>query len=267
MSEDHFELQSVVGRWCERSIDDMEHAALVYITKEVHNHFGDNGLVALLADYVRMGREYGDMMNTDSRNMRERIAELEKQVDDLRGELAQSDKASLLTRIEVLKKQLSEKISEETSDGYHTFKELYHHRAVLFAALCKCYPDKTWKSRKHHDGSMFEGMFICGIDTAGGQATYHYDIDPYWNMFLVKELENAPEWDGHTSAEAIERIAQIEPSNIAELVRVLQGIHGIINESSGVAGYHLNGDIATWEELGYPDEIDDVLKNTKEAAK
>lgn len=74
-------LQSVEGRWCERSIDDMERSALAYITEEVHNHFRDNGLVALLADYVRMGREYGDMMNTDARNMRERIAELENDVE------------------------------------------------------------------------------------------------------------------------------------------------------------------------------------------
>lgn len=77
MSE-KFELQSVAGRWCERSIDDMEHSALVHITNEVHAISGDMGLVALLADYVRMGREYGDMMNSDAKNMKVRIAELEK---------------------------------------------------------------------------------------------------------------------------------------------------------------------------------------------
>ena len=35
------------------------------------------GLVALLADYVHMGREYGDMMNSDAKNMKAKIAELE----------------------------------------------------------------------------------------------------------------------------------------------------------------------------------------------
>lgn len=75
-----FELQSVAGRWCERSINDMEYSALVHITNEVSNKIsGDMGLVALLADYVRMGREYGDMMNSDSKNMKDRIAELEKE--------------------------------------------------------------------------------------------------------------------------------------------------------------------------------------------
>ena len=35
---------------------------------------------------------------------------------------------------------------------------------------------------------MFDGMFIVGIDTPIGQATYHYDIDPYWDLFHVKAL-------------------------------------------------------------------------------
>lgn len=102
-------------------------------------------------------------------------------------------------------------ITGETSDGYHTFKELYHHRAVLFSVIVKAFPDRAWKSRKHHDGSMYDGMFIVGIETPDGQATYHYDIEPYWDMFKCKELEYAPEWDGHTPAQAIARIGKLEP--------------------------------------------------------
>ena len=49
-------------------------------------------------------------------------------------------------------------------------------------------------------------MFIVGIETPEGQATYHYDIDPYWDLFRVKELEYAPKWDGHTPEQAINRI-------------------------------------------------------------
>ena len=37
------------------------------------------------------------------------------------------------------------------SDGYHTFNDLYHQRAVLFAALVKAHKDKAWKSWKHED--------------------------------------------------------------------------------------------------------------------
>ena len=101
-------------------------------------------------------------------------------------------------------------ITGETSDGYHTFNELYHHRAVLFSVIVKAFPDHAWKSRKHHDGSMYDGMFIVGIETPDGQATYHYDVDPYWDMFKCKELEYAPEWDGHTPAQAIDRIGKLE---------------------------------------------------------
>ena len=104
-------------------------------------------------------------------------------------------------------------ITGDTSDGYHTFNELYHHRAVLFSVICNEHPDIAWKSKKHHDGTMYDGMFIVGINTPEGQATYHYDIVPYWDSFRVKELEFAPEWDGHTPDEAIRRIATLTPPN------------------------------------------------------
>lgn len=102
----------------------------------------------------------------------------------------------------------------DVSDGYHTFNELYHHRAVLFAALCNLYPDYAWKSKQHDDPNfpMYDGMFICGINAPDGQATYHYDIDPYWDMFDVPELPRAPKFDGHTPAMAIERIRSLNTS-------------------------------------------------------
>lgn len=100
-------------------------------------------------------------------------------------------------------------ITGETSDGYHTFNELYHHRAVLFSVIVAAFPEKAWKAKKHRDGTMYDGMFIVGIETPDGHATYHYDISPYWDMFRCKEIEFAPEWDGHTPAQAIERIGKL----------------------------------------------------------
>lgn len=102
----------------------------------------------------------------------------------------------------------------DLSDGYHTFNELYHHRAVLFSVICNANPDKSWKSKLHNEGDMFDGMFIVGIETPQGQATYHYDIEPYWNMFKVKEFDRAPKWDGHTPQQAIERICNLINSEI-----------------------------------------------------
>lgn len=94
------------------------------------------------------------------------------------------------------------------SDGYHTFDELYHHRAILFSVICNLHPELAWKSKQHDDPNvpMYDGMFICGIETPQGQATYHYDIEPYWDLFNVKELERAPKYDGHTPEDAINRI-------------------------------------------------------------
>lgn len=94
----------------------------------------------------------------------------------------------------------------EVSDGYHTFNELYDHRAKLFATLCNNNKNIAWKSKSHDDGTMYDGMFIVGINTPEGQATYHYDIYPYWDMFNVKEIEKAPKFDGHTPTDAINRI-------------------------------------------------------------
>ena len=86
---------------------------------------------------------------------------------------------------------------KEISDGYHTFGELYYHRMILFLRILKDHKDLAWRSKQHHDGTMFDGDFICGIDTPKGQYTYHYDLK-YWDLFEgIKVLDKAPEYDGH----------------------------------------------------------------------
>ncbi len=102
---------------------------------------------------------------------------------------------------------------ENISDGYHTFKELYDHRITLFIALCnlvhRAYQTgefSCWKARKHSDGSEWDGWFIAGINTIPGeQLTYHIPIER-WAELDVHEWEKAPEWDGHTPADVLERI-------------------------------------------------------------
>lgn len=91
------------------------------------------------------------------------------------------------------------------SDGYHTFEELYTHRAMLFSVICHMHRSISWKSKFHHDGTMRDGYFIVGINTKEGQATYHYGLE-LWNLFDVPELERAPKYDGHNSLQAIQRI-------------------------------------------------------------
>lgn len=115
--------------------------------------------------------------------------------------------------IGIIKSLAAEIDMGNVSDGYHTFNELYHHRAVLFSVICNANKDKAWKSKLHDTGDMYEGMFIVGIETPNGQATYHYDINPYWDMFDVNELPKAPKWDGHSPADAIERIGRLAEYN------------------------------------------------------
>lgn len=121
---------------------------------------------------------------------------------------------------ELVKENTKLILSEEygkVSDGYHTFDELYHHRAILFAVICNNNPELAWKSKLHDTGDMYDGMFIVGIDTPKGQATYHYDIEPYWNIFNIKELDHAPKWDGHTPDDAIMRIASLADINLQKI--------------------------------------------------
>lgn len=87
-------------------------------------------------------------------------------------------------------------------DDYHSMEELYDHRTVLFALVCACLPDISWKSKKHSDGTSEDGWFIAGLETNYGQISYHQK-ELYWNLFNCKELEKAPEYDGHTPAKVL----------------------------------------------------------------
>lgn len=120
-----------------------------------------------------------------------------------------------------------------TCDGYHTFDELYDHRISLYIALCKkvhemdevkcamsgmhrsVYPYfSVWKSKRHSDGELCFGtgtQFVLGIGKGyGKQVTYHIPIER-WNEvdFVLEELEKAPEWDGHSSDDVIDRLKNL----------------------------------------------------------
>ena len=88
---------------------------------------------------------------------------------------------------------------DDVSDGFHTFRQLYYQRMMLFAAIVKQNKDKAWKSLRHEDGELCfgGGWFIVGIDTPEGSYTYHYE-DNYYSLFDCKELERGKHWDGHT---------------------------------------------------------------------
>ncbi len=97
-------------------------------------------------------------------------------------------------------------VIEEISDGFHTFAELYEHRAGLTAALYSHLgPHERWRSKLHHDGTMYDGFFIVGMQLDDKWVTYHYPAD-YWIFFGGPTLDKAPEWDGANAGESVQRL-------------------------------------------------------------
>lgn len=129
----------------------------------------------------------------------ERIAKREREIDKYIKELETLDQQSCKNKGEI-------------SDGHHTFNQLYHQRAILFATIVNQNKDKAWKSFKHSDGHYCfdeDGeMFIVGIDTPKGSYTYHYH-KKYWDYFNCKELECGKVWDGHTE-EDVTRLLSLD---------------------------------------------------------
>lgn len=107
------------------------------------------------------------------------------------------------------------KETNDISDGYHTFGELYEHRIVLFIKLCEArglanHSDDLdiWRSKLHADGTMFDGWFIMGINREKGkQITYHLPIERWVETeCFAKTLDKAPKFDGHTPEDVLKRI-------------------------------------------------------------
>lgn len=110
--------------------------------------------------------------------------------------------------------------ADEIGDEYHTMHELYQHRMALTSALtkfleCGCSNYYGIRSKSHADGTMFEGdYFIVAICYVVGTrdvmiASYHYEMK-YWDKFdHCITLERAPEYDGHTSQDVIERLINL----------------------------------------------------------
>jgi hypothetical protein len=96
-------------------------------------------------------------------------------------------------------------------DEYHTMDELYSYRMLYNAAFA--FVAQQWhtvtKSYRHSDGEpcFGGGWFIVTMHLPQGQVSNHYENE-HWDLFRVREVEKAPEWDGHTPAEAAERLRQ-----------------------------------------------------------
>lgn len=109
--------------------------------------------------------------------------------------------------------------TNDISDGYHTFGELYEHRISLWIALClqmsriesrlPKVPGENfvWRSKLHSDGSSWEGWFVLGMGKdEGHQMTYHLPMSKWDETNFAEELDKAPEFDGHTSEDVLKRL-------------------------------------------------------------
>lgn len=102
--------------------------------------------------------------------------------------------------------------TNKISDGYHNFGQLYDHRIELWIAICRILSRdedgiEIWKSTKQSDGNEWEGWFLLGIGwVTGSQITYHLPISKWTECDFAETRIMAPEFDGHTSADVLERL-------------------------------------------------------------
>lgn len=129
-------------------------------------------------------------------------------------ELFAKDLMQLLdTHVAAIERQAS-KVTGETSDGYHTFNELYDFRkaynALLFNEWAAQKKYKVHKSWKHSDGEdcFGGGWFVVVAETPEGQITNHYEAKD-WELFQVPETPVAHAWDGHTAQDALQRLLRL----------------------------------------------------------
>ena len=97
-----------------------------------------------------------------------------------------------------------------TSDGYHTFDELYEHRHWLFLCLMKSAPERAWASRLHSDGTCLDGWFIAGMELSDGKQISYHLPDRLWEAVecLGVETTDPPPWDGHSGADVVARLQE-----------------------------------------------------------
>ena len=113
-----------------------------------------------------------------------------------------------LCQIDVIQQAKAEALAE--GDGYHTHEELYEYRMLYNAHAARGWLAEgvpVVKSWRHSDGELCfgGGWFVVTADLPAGQVSNHYKAE-FWGLFDVPEVGLPPEYDGHTPAEAADRL-------------------------------------------------------------
>jgi hypothetical protein len=122
-----------------------------------------------------------------------------------------------------IEQQVEEKVDENTSDGYHTFKELYDFRRVynaeLFNEWAKQGKYNVHKSTKHHDGKecFGGGWFVVVATLPDGDISNHYEMK-HWDEFHCEVREKAKEWDGHTAQDVLARLQALPKRKLTKKI-------------------------------------------------
>lgn len=121
--------------------------------------------------------------------------------------------------------------TEDVSDSWHTFGELYQFRKMYNACLFNEWAKKeiiegfrggkisiiptynVHKSWKHNDGEWCFGeekkWFIVSAMLPTGLISNHYKAED-WDLFKVPEVEKALfEFDGHTGLDVLQRLKSL----------------------------------------------------------
>lgn len=167
------------------------------------------------------------------------------------------------------------KITGETSDGYHTFNELYEFRLLYNAALFNVWANlsshipKVTKSWKHSDGEpcFGGGWFVVTAQLPTGQITNHYEAKD-WDLFQIPEVETAPEWDGHTAQDVAKRLREfLTPPTKGDNDE--EGA-SMKDKTSNELAWDIIGRCVfgkEWVEIGSPDNFEAAQINTTKLAK
>jgi len=176
------------------------------------------------ADWQRYCNQVLRARATDERTLEERLQHWDRQINTPYSLLTKKEQASDMEQVDrywhliTTQKEAWEnahKIDGNTSDGYHTFNELYDYRRVYNAALFNEWSAQgkydVHKSWKHSDGEdcFGGGWFIVMAELPTGQVSNHYEAE-YWDGFSITAKDKANEYDGHTPQQALDRINELK---------------------------------------------------------
>lgn len=119
-----------------------------------------------------------------------------------------------LTYIQSLINRVDEDVRGKLSDGYHTYDDLYAHRAALWKVLIKhllisgINGIKVYKCLNHYDGTKYPGWFLSLVVLPSGeQLSYHLPMEEFKSTCGVSCKNSPVKFDGHSSKDVLKRLS------------------------------------------------------------